>query len=184
MKDFSREDLPFSLCGLNCSLCPMRLGGYCPGCGGGPGNQSCAIAKCSLQYDRVEYCFLWPSFPCEKYDHAEDYDSFITHQRQLKDIKRAREIGVEAYSRELIRKSEILLTLLAEYNDGRRKTFYCVAINLTPLQQIEKIVEQAANNSSLHALSLREKAAFMVSLFQDYASQEGLVLKLRKKPAE
>jgi len=52
------------------------------------------------------------------------------------------------------------------------------------LQQIEKIVEQAANNSSLHALSLREKAAFMVSLFQDYASQEGLVLKLRKKPAE
>ena len=34
MKDFKREDLSFSLCGLNCGLCPMNLNQYCPGCGG------------------------------------------------------------------------------------------------------------------------------------------------------
>lgn len=34
MKDFVREDLLFSLCGLICGLCPMNVGGYCPGCGG------------------------------------------------------------------------------------------------------------------------------------------------------
>ena len=34
MKDFIRADQLFSLCGLNCGLCTMRLGGYCPGCGG------------------------------------------------------------------------------------------------------------------------------------------------------
>jgi len=160
----------------------MRLGGYCPGCGGGPGNQSCAIAKCSLQHDGVEYCFLCPEFPCDKFDGAEECDSFITHQRQLRDIKRAEEIGIEAYNKELTRKAEILQTLLAEYNDGRRKTFYCVAINLLPLQQIEKIMEQAANNPSLDTLGIKEKSAYMVSLFQEVALQEGLVLKLRKKP--
>lgn len=184
MKDFTRKDLMFSLCGLNCSLCPMRLGGYCSGCGGGPGNQSCAIAKCSLQHDGVEYCFLCPEFPCEKYDGAEDYDSFITHQRLLRDIQRVNEIGIEAYHKEQTRKTEILQTLLAEYNDGRRKTFYCVAINLTPLQQIESIMEQAANNSYLSTLGIKEKSAYIVSLFQEYASQEGLVLKLRKKLAK
>lgn len=162
----------------------MHLGGYCPGCGGGPGNQSCAIAKCSLQHDGVEYCFLCPEFPCDKFDGAEDCDSFITHQRQLSDIERAKEIGIEAYHKEQTRKAEILQTLLAEYNDGRKKTFYCLAVNLLPLQKIENVIEQAANNPSSGALNLKEKTANVFSLFQDYASQEGLVLKLRKKPAK
>ena len=49
MKGFEREDQLFSLCGLNCGLCSMHLGGYCPGCGGGAGNQACAIARCAMQ---------------------------------------------------------------------------------------------------------------------------------------
>ena len=48
MKGFTRMETRFSLCGLNCDLCSMHLGGYCPGCGGGAGNQSCTMAKCSL----------------------------------------------------------------------------------------------------------------------------------------
>jgi hypothetical protein len=108
----------------------MRLDGHCPGCGGGAGNQSCAIAKCSLQHDKVEYCFLCSEYPCQKYKGIEEYDSFITHQRQLRDIARAQKIGVEAYNKEQARKAKILRTLLSDYNDGRRKTFYCVAINI------------------------------------------------------
>ena len=49
MKNFIREDLSFSLCGLNCALCTMKLDGYCPGCGGGAGNQGCSIARCSIE---------------------------------------------------------------------------------------------------------------------------------------
>ena len=30
MKNFTRDDLLFSLCGLNCGLCPMKLNKYCP----------------------------------------------------------------------------------------------------------------------------------------------------------
>ena len=53
MKGFTREETRFSLCGLNCCLCSMYLGGYCPGCGGGAGNQSCAFARCSLQHGGI-----------------------------------------------------------------------------------------------------------------------------------
>lgn len=49
MKGFKRENRLLSLCGLNCGLCTMYLGKYCPGCGGGEGNQPCAMARCSLQ---------------------------------------------------------------------------------------------------------------------------------------
>ena len=56
MKDFLRQEPLFSLCGLNCGLCTMHLGGHCPGCGGGAGNQSCSLARCSLQHGGVAFC--------------------------------------------------------------------------------------------------------------------------------
>ena len=49
MKGFARAETRFSLCGLNCALCSMQLGGYCPGCGGGAGNQSCAYIEQHLR---------------------------------------------------------------------------------------------------------------------------------------
>lgn len=61
----------------------MRLGGYCPGCGGGEGNQGCAIARCSLTRGGLEYCWQCGEFPCVRYREIDRYDSFITHQNQL-----------------------------------------------------------------------------------------------------
>ena len=37
MKGFFREETRFSLCGLNCLVRSMHLGGYWPGCGGEAG---------------------------------------------------------------------------------------------------------------------------------------------------
>ena len=70
MKGFKRENQLLSLCGLNCGLCPMFFGKYCGGCG--KGNQSCAIAKCSLEHGKVEYCYECEQYPCEKYLNIED----------------------------------------------------------------------------------------------------------------
>ena len=98
MKNFKRTNLLFSLCGLNCGLCPMNLNKSCPGCGGGEGNQSCSLARCSLQHGKVEYCFQCENYPCPKYEHIDEFDSFITHQHQKLDIQKFIEQGAEAYS--------------------------------------------------------------------------------------
>ena len=92
MKGFKRENRLLSLCGLNCGLCTMYLGKYCPGCGGGEGNQPCAMARCSLLHPEVEYCWQCRSFPCDIYEGIDEYDSFITHRNRFKDMKRAEEI--------------------------------------------------------------------------------------------
>lgn len=86
MKGFERKNQLLSLCGLNCGLCPMLLGNYCGGCGNG--NQSCKIAKCSLEHERIEYCYECIQYPCEKYQHFDEYDSFITHRRQKADLEK------------------------------------------------------------------------------------------------
>ena len=180
MKNFNRSNLFFSLCGLNCGLCSMHLDGYCPGCGGGAGNQSCAIAKCSLQHDKVEFCFLCFEYPCWRYEGIDEYDSFITHQHQLKDIIKVQEMGIESYCQEQRKKSEILKMLISEYNDGRRKTFYCVAVNLLQLHDIENVMKQIAEDS-LDGITMKEKAEIIVSFFHDIAIKQGIILKLRKK---
>ena len=179
MKDFKREDLSFSLCGLNCGLCPMNLNQYCPGCGGGEGNQTCSIAKCSLQHGRVEYCFQCENYPCEMYDKVDEFDSFITHQHQKRDMEKFRELGTEVYSAEQQRKKVLLNHLLNTYNDGRKKTLFCVAVNLLELEDLENIISELDGNTSDFAV--KEKAAYAAGLLEEVAKRENILLKLRKK---
>ena len=118
MKGFNRENPLLSLCGLNCGLCSMHLSGHCGGCRFG--NQSCALAKCSLEHGAVEYCFQCGEYPCAKYERIDAYDSFITHQRQRADLQKAQQIGIQNYNTEQVKKAEILTYLLDRYNDGRK----------------------------------------------------------------
>lgn len=184
MKGFKRNDLQFSLCGLNCDLCSMKLGSYCPGCGGGDGNQGCSIARCSLQFENVEYCFQCKNYPCEKYKDIDKYDSFIAHRHQLSDMKRMQEIGTEQYHRELNQKLDFLTYLLANFNDGRKKSFFCIAINLLDINEIKPIIEKLKAEIQSADLTLKEKSAFAADLFLSVANQKGIVLKLNKKTSK
>ncbi|MGI6029146.1 MAG: DUF3795 domain-containing protein [Candidatus Heteroscillospira sp.] len=176
MKGFERENVLLSLCGLNCGLCPMFLGGYCGGCGNG--NQSCAIARCSLEQGKVEYCHECGKYPCEKYEGCQEFDSFITHRRQLADLARAKEIGIGAYNREQTEKKQILNNLLENYNDGRKKTFFCVAVNLLELSELREGMEQL---SAADELPIREKSRYAADVFKKLADRRNVELKLRKK---
>ena len=177
MKGFHREDLLFSLCGLNCGLCSMRLGGYCPGCGGGEGNQSCKIAKCSLEHGNQEYCSRCGAFPCEKYERVDEADSFITHLHQKSDIQKQMRIGEEAYRREQKEKADILGWLLQYFNDGRKKTFFSLAVNLLELEDLRGVREQAGMDGKHEEVPIKERAALVKTLLEE----RGIVLKLRKR---
>jgi len=161
----------------------MQLDHYCPGCGGGAGNQACAIARCSLQHEGVEYCYLCDEYPCEKYEGIDEFDSFITHRNQLKEFDKVKSMGLENYHAELAEKVEILKYLLANCNDGRRKSFFCIAVNLLELQDIKPIMEKIEEKIVQGELNLKEKAIFAANLFEALAAERGIVLKLNKKGA-
>ena len=184
MTAFKREDQLLSLCGLNCGICPMHLDKYCPGCGGGAGNQPCAIARCSIEHGGVEYCWQCDAYPCEKYEGISVFDSFVTHRNQLKDIEKARDIGLNTYHSEQIEKIEILQLLLAHFNDGRRKSFFCLAVNLLDIQDLKAVWEQLGSSSASDTLTLKERAALAVGLLQNVAENHGILLKLKKKPSK
>lgn len=206
MKNYQREYPLFSLCGLNCALCPMHLNQYCPGCGGGEGNQSCAIFRCGREHGCPEYCFQCSEYPCEKYDSVMEYDSFLPHRNMRKDMERAKSGGIDSYQAELAEKAAILQELLDNYNDGRRKTFYMLAVYLLELQDLKDAMEQISRETSggvmqenakgtqekakgtvqgmAQEMTLKEKAAAAAGCFQAIAQEKGIILKLNKKPAK
>lgn len=181
MKNFTRSDLLFSLCGLNCGLCSMHLSGHCPGCGGGEGNQSCRIARCSLEHKNVEYCSQCREYPCEKYEGIDEFDFFITHRNQKKDLEKRQSLGTERYQEEQREKIRILQFLLEHYNDGRKKTFFCLAVNLLELEDLKAVLRQTGAEEAAAVRSPKEKAAHITRLLQNAADERGIILKLRKR---
>ena len=184
MKGFTRGEPRFSLCGLNCRLCSMRLGGCCPGCGGGAGNQSCAIARCSLEHGGVPFCWACPEYPCSRYDGFDGWDSFVPHRNRQQDIAQARALGVDAYLAQLEKKRAVLNELLACYNDGRRKTFFNTAVYLLPLEDLRAAMASLNSRPEPAGRSAKERALAAVGLLQEAADRRGVSLKLNKKPKE
>ena len=183
MKDFHRDHLQFSQCGLNCLLCPMKLGGYCPGCGGGEGNQSCAIARCAMERGVKEFCSRCGQFSCERLGIMMEYDSFLPHSRMIRDLERAEELGPAVYITQLEERRAILDRLLDGYNDGRRKGFYLLAVYLLELDNLRRAFEEI--QASVPADSpVKEKAVTAVGILKKAAEADGVTLKLNKKPKE
>lgn len=176
MKGFDRKNQLFSLCGLNCGLCTMRLGGHCGGCGNG--NQSCKIARCSLEHGGVEYCCECPHYPCEKYEKFDEYDSFITHRNRNADMEKLRNIGADRYNAEQAEKVRLLEHLLFSCNDGRRKTLFSLAVNLLELSDVRAVVDQLM---AADLPTVKECAAYAAALLQKAADEKGISLKLNRK---
>lgn len=89
--EFTRDNLLFSLCGLNCSLCPMFVKKTCSGCiNGSMCYNICNIVPCSLEHGAVDYCFECEDYPCDKYEGIDENDSLMTHINQLIDMEKAK----------------------------------------------------------------------------------------------
>jgi hypothetical protein len=141
---------------------------------------ACGVLSC-CQRKGLEYCFLCEEYPCDKYDGADLLDSFITHKNQFLDMEKAKLAGVESYKAELDSKIAILEDLLQKYDDGRRKSFYCLAVNLLDLHDVKAVMEQIASESDSEG-HLKDKAVTAVRLFEAMATHRNVSLKLRKKP--
>ena len=138
-KEFKRTDNLFSLCGLNCSLCPMFVWEQCGGCfSDSPCYLTCPIAPCSVEHVGIEYCFECREYPCQLYDGIDLHDSLISHRNQLMDMEKAKRIGIEEYKREQLFKKRILNKLLNDYDDGHSDVFFCLAVNLLELDDLNE----------------------------------------------
>ncbi len=191
MRTYERENPLLSACGLNCGLCPRFYtegSSRCAGCGGKHADgafffetrPTCSVVTCNKKRD-ISFCFLCDDFPCEKLEKAECFDSFITHRNMLTDLAKAKEIGITAYTAALQEKMQILQLLLTDYNDGRKKSFYCNIVNLLPLEDLKSIMAKLVAETKNANLPVKEKATLATSLLQNKADALSIDIALRKK---
>ena len=176
--DFKRTDSLFSLCGLNCSLCPGFVRGNCGGCfSDSPCYLTCPLAPCSVEHGNVEYCFLCEEYPCKKYEGFDLHDSMVLHRNIKKDVEKAKQIGIEAYKEEQREKKKILDRLLLEYDDGQRDIFFCLAVNMLEVDDLKDVLKQL--EKAVGNMSLSDKAYLAERQLHICAEKRNLVLELR-----
>jgi len=174
----------FSNCGLLCGLCPRYYTdgpSKCTGCAGEgflKVHPTCGILSCA-QRNGFEFCYECDDFPCKRHNRWGDSDSFITHRNYLLNLEKAKQIGIEAYMAELNEKVRILEELLNNYNDGRRKSFYCTAVNLMDLDDVKIVMDQIGNEVDPE-MDAKTKALTAARLFSEMAEKRSVPIKLRK----
>lgn len=174
---FERAEPRLALCGLTCGLCPMYVDQYCPGCGGGLGNQVCNRARCSQKKTHVSYCFECEDYPCAYYQGFNQSDSFISHQNQHEILMRIKNEGIDTIIEEVLSKRRILDELLMNFNDGRHKRFYCLTVNLLSLDDLNEVMKSLSDHPMDDA---KIKAKSAKELFSKKAEERGIRLILRK----
>ena len=76
-------------------------------------------------------------------------------------------------------KQEFLEYLLANYDEGRSKSFYCTTSQLVPLSKLKEALKEAEAEIARDA-PLKEKARALRALISGMADGLGIDLRLRK----
>ena len=135
-------------CGLDCGLCPRYYtvgSSRCPGCFGpdfSNKHPSCSFSTCCVKKEGFEVCAECNEFPCSKFEGLmkgdEVYDSFLTYRKVISNLDFIGEHGVEKFIESQKKRIELLETMLKRFDDGRSKSFYCIATTLLPIRDLEK----------------------------------------------
>jgi hypothetical protein len=77
----------------------------------------------------------------------------------------------------------LLENLLTNYNEGRSKSFYCLAASLMPLELIDKAVSELKEklvSKQIDSSDIKAEAKALREIIQGLAQEAGIELKLRK----
>ena len=82
------------------------------------------------------------------------------------------------------RRRLLLENLLANYNEGRSMSFYCLATLLMPPKLIDEAISELKEklvSNQIDGSDIKAKAKALRGILQSLAQQSGLELKLRTK---
>ena len=177
-------------CGLNCGLCPRyHTEGVsrCPGCCGpefwrkhpGCGFITCCVKKKGLE--TCAECADWAG--CERVvkllDSSKYKDSFLSHRPVAANFAFIQKSGIEEFVRLEMEKQKFLRNLIAHYDEGRSKSFYCTSCQLIPLDKLREALAEAKAEIT-EDTDIKEKAKIVRAAISQMADSLQIDLKLRK----
>lgn len=177
-------------CGLDCGLCPTyytKGPSRCPGCCGlyfFNKHPSCSIITCCVKKKGLETCAECDEFQCQKFKDWDIYDSFICHRKSIFNLMFIQENGLKNFLEQQRKRIELLEKMLNQFNEGRSKSFYCIATVLLSIQDLESALKdskQKLKEENVKSDDLKSKSKILKTYLNEIAANEGIELKLRRK---
>ncbi|MFX1325026.1 MAG: DUF3795 domain-containing protein [Promethearchaeota archaeon] len=177
-------------CGLDCGLCPTyytKGPSKCPGCCGpdfSNKHPSCSIIACCLKKNNFETCADCNDFLCSKLKDWNVIDSFICHRVSLKNLLSIKEKGIKEFIDQQLQRIKLLKILLEEFNEGRSKSFFCIATALLPIEYLEQSIKKAneqIESEKIESKNLKFKSKIIKQYLNNFASKQNIILKLKRK---
>ncbi|WP_319578278.1 DUF3795 domain-containing protein [uncultured Methanospirillum sp.] len=176
------------ICCLSCRLCPQLYTDGQSRCGGCKTETrisvGCPFITCALKRKGVEFCWECDeSETCEKWkkhrEAGKKADSFTCYQKLEDNICFIRKNGIDIFQTLQKTREDLLRIMLNEFNDGRSKSFYCIAATILEIAELEDVLAQANNEST--GMDMKGKARILHALLEETGKQQGYCLKLRRK---
>jgi|SRR5665647_739072 len=175
------------VCGLSCRLCPAYHRETKSKCGGCKSEYrmgaACPFHNCAVKKKRIDFCgFCGENNTCGKWrkfrEAGKHHDSILSYQRLEDNIALIQKNGMEEFEKQQETREKLLRAILTEFNEGRSKTFYCIAATVLEIGELEIVLENARAKSK--GLDIRVKSEVMHSLLNEIAENKKYILKLRK----
>jgi len=177
-------------CGLDCGMCPAYYTdgpSRCPGCGGEEffeKHPSCSYITCCVKKRDLEVCAQCTDYPCAKFEGVSDGpDVKTTAKKILQNQQFIQKFGIAKFMEQQELRIKMLQDMLENYNDGRSKTFYCLATTLLSVEGLSRVlaeVDQIVQLDGIGKNDLKSRAKILKSILTRQAGEEGEVLKMRK----
>lgn len=178
-------------CGLDCCLCPRYYtvgSSRCPGCCGPEffsKHPSCSFITCCVKKNDLEVCAECDEFPCPKFESEGEnaFDSFVTHRKTVWNLNFIKENGMAKFIEQQERRIELLEILLKHFDEGRSKSFYCIAATLLSITDLEIALEnceQKLKADMIKSEDIKTKAHILKNILNELASYKGIELKLKR----
>lgn len=175
------------VCGLSCRLCPTYNTDTPSKCGGCKSSAriavGCPFITCAVKKQGIEFCWdCKDNNTCEKWSiHREagkHMDSFKCYQKLEEDISFIQRNGIEAFVEQQKIREQLLKEMLSKYNEGRSKSYYCIAATVLGIDELKSVLDEAEERT--RNLEIKEKAKVLHSLLDNISTEKGYLLKLRK----
>jgi hypothetical protein len=144
---------------------------------------SCPFVTCAVKKKGIELCT-----DCKECDSCERlrghieaskaHDSFVCYQKLADNLAFIKAHGIEAFEASQAERGRLLARMISGFDDGRSKSFYCVAATVLEVPELEAALLEAEKAAA--SASKKDRAKALRAGLEEIASSRGYVLKLRK----
>jgi hypothetical protein len=143
----------------------------------------CPFITRAIKKKGIEFCWQCDeSVTCERWSahrkFSREYDTFVCYQKLEDNIASIQRHGIDAFEESQRIREKFLKDMLSNFNEGRSKSYYCVAVTVFEIEDLKVALAQIRKESD--GLPIKERSKMLHTIMNKIAEDKLYDLRLRK----